>query len=75
MITDCDMRTRRLIEKEARQTLRGTYGSVFELTLFKITHEKDRVIVQGELVAGAGQREIPFLIYVPRLDGPLDAFL
>lgn len=69
------MRTRRLIERGVRQTVCGMYGSVFELSLFKITHEEDRVVVQRELVARLGQREIPFLIYMSRVDGPLDDFL
>jgi len=75
MITDCDMRTRRLVEKHVRQTLTEMYGSVYELVLFKITHEEERVIVQGEFLARPGQPEMPFAIVMPRVDGPLDCFL
>jgi len=43
--------------------------------LFKITHEEERVIVQGEFLARPGQPEMPFAIVMPRVDGPLDCFL
>jgi len=75
MIADRDLRTRRLLERETRQGLEETYGSVFELSLFKIAHEEDRVIVLGEFTARPGEQEIRFAMVMPRLDGPLDYFL
>jgi len=57
------------------RTLAEMYGSVYELVLFKITHEEERVIVQGEFLASPGQPEMPFAVVMPRVDGPLDCFL
>jgi hypothetical protein len=51
------------------------YGSVFGLMLSKITHEEDRVLVQGELVAKPGKPEIRFVIFMPQVDSLLDYFL
>jgi len=51
------------------------YGSFFELSLFMITHEDDRVIVLGEVTARPGEQEIRFAMTIPRVDGPLDYFL
>lgn len=75
MILDCDQRTRRLVEIEVRKALQEMYGSVFELGLFEITHEEDRVIALGEFTPKPGNQEIPFAIVIPRVDSPLDYFL
>jgi hypothetical protein len=75
MIADCDMRTSKLIEKEVQRELERQYGSVYELTLFKITHENDQVVVHGEFTAKSGEQEKRFAMVMPRLEGPLDHFL
>ena len=75
MIADCDQRTSKLIEKEVRRELREQYGSVYKLTLLKITHENDQVVVMEEFTAKPGKQEIPFAMIMPRVDGPLDYFL
>jgi hypothetical protein len=54
---DCNLRTMRLIEKEVRLGLQEMYGSVFELALFKITHEEDQMHVLGEFVGRPGEME------------------
>jgi len=75
MIADCDLRTRRLIEKEVQRELEEQYGSIFQLTLFKITHENDQVTVLGEFTAKPGEQSNRFAMVMPRVDGPLDYFL
>jgi hypothetical protein len=75
MIVDCDHRTSKLIEREVQRELEAQYGSVYELTLFKIKHENDQVTVIGEFVAKAGEVEKRFATVMPRVDGPLDNFL
>jgi hypothetical protein len=75
MIADCDVRTSNLIRREVQQELEREYGPIFELTLQKITHEEDQVIVIGEFVVTPGEMEKRFAMTMPRLDGPLDYFL
>jgi hypothetical protein len=75
MIADCDQRTSRLIEREVWRELQQQYGSVYELTLLKITHEEDQVVVQGEFKARPTEQEKRFAMVMPRMDGPLDCFL
>ena len=75
MIADCDQRTSKLIRKEVERELEREYGGIFELTLSKITHEGDQVIVIGGFVARLGEMEKRFAMTMPRVDGPLDCFL
>ena len=75
MITDCDQRTSKLVEREVRQEIAEQYGSVFELVLLKISHERDQVIVQGQFIVREGEVEKRFAMIIPRVDGPLDSFL
>jgi hypothetical protein len=74
-IVDCDQRTCNLIRREVLQELKQQYGSVHELTLFKITHEEDQVTVVGEFVARHGEQEKRFAMVMPRVNVPLDYFL
>ena len=75
MITDCDERTGKLIRREVQLELEREYGSIYELTVSKITHENDQVHVLGEFVAKRGEQEKRFTMTMPRVDGPLDYFL
>lgn len=75
MIADCDLRMQRLIEAKVRQSLQEIDGSLYELTILKITHEPDRVIVQGISITRPGEQEKRFAMLMPRMDGPLDHFL
>jgi hypothetical protein len=43
--------TRKLIEKEVLSELKREYGSIYELTVFEITHEQDQVATNHRVYA------------------------
>jgi hypothetical protein len=74
MNTDCDLRIANLVRKEVQRTLQESYGSVFLLEISSIKHEGDTVTVQG-VFQRPFQPEMPFVVRMPGVDGPLDYFL
>ena len=62
MVADCDLRTRKLIEKEVQREPEQEYGSMYELALLKIKLQNHQVIVIGEFVGKQGEIEKSFAI-------------
>jgi len=74
MNVDYDSRTAKLIRKEVQRTLQEIHGPVFLLEISSIETEEETVTVQG-IFQRPSQPETPFLVTMPRVDGPLDRFL
>jgi len=74
MISDCDLRTQKLIEKHVLAQMRESYGPGCEVELDTITHKEDTVRVTGWIIVPY-RDPMPFLSHIARVDGPLDHFL
>jgi hypothetical protein len=74
MISDCDLRTQKLIEKHVLAFMRKSYGLTCGVELDTITHKEDEVIVTGWIIVPY-RNPMPFLTHMDRVDGPLDSFL
>jgi hypothetical protein len=74
MNVDHDLRIANLIRKEVQRTLEESYGSVLLLEISSIEHKGDTVTVIG-VCQRPFQPETPFVVKMPRVDGPLDDFL
>ena len=74
MISDCDLRTQKLIERQLLAHMRKSYGPTCEVELDTITHKEDEVVVTGRILVPY-REPMPFLSHMARVDGPLDNFL
>lgn len=72
---DCDLRTARLIASEVRRSFQESHGSQVEIEIACIKHSEDMVHVRGVLFEHPGDEGKPFVMQMPRVDGPLDYFM